>query len=740
VQELHPGHLGELTTHLKSTFDLSATTSYLALTSIRTKFGNVTDIPTPPLTTLKVVTEFSWKPIDDQAVVTARCLAMDSVQKVGNGHPGTAMSLAPVAYLLFQKFLRHDPTDPHWLGRDRFVLSNGHSSLTLYIQLFLSGYGLELGDLETFRTWNSKTPGHPEFGHTAGVELTTGPLGTGLASAVGMAMETRYLRGLLDDNAPAGTSVFDHRIWVIAGDGCLQEGITSEASSLAGHQELGNLVVIYDDNHISIEGDTAVSFSEDVLARYVAYGWNVDHVDMAADGSVDVTGLDAALTRASSVTDRPTIVRVRNVIGWPAPNLKNTGKIHGSALGDAEVAAAKVLLGADPEKNFEVAVDVLAHTREVADRGQALRLAWEERFVQWQANNPDKAALLERLKARVLPVGWNAEIPKFVTGKEIATRKASSEVIQALAAALPEFWGGSADLGESNLTTIEGGKSFLPASSDMPDASTHGRVLHFGIREFAMGAILNGIATSGLTRPFGGTFLVFSDFMRGAVRLAALMDLPVTYVWTHDSIGVGEDGPTHQPIEHLWALRAIPNLAVIRPADANETASVWQAVIENNKPAALALSRQNLPVLDSAHTTNVELVRRGAYVLADGSSAPQVVLIATGSEVSIAVAARELLEADGISTRVVSAPCLEWFDEQPAEYRESVLPSYVSARVAIEAGIAQGWWKYVGLSGDVISIEHFGASASAGKLYSEFGLTAEAIVASATALVTNESK
>jgi len=703
-------------------------------------FGNVTDNPARPLTTLKDVTEFSWKPIDDQAVVTARCLAMDSVQKVGNGHPGTAMSLAPVAYLLFQKFLRHDPSDPHWLGRDRFVLSNGHSSLTLYIQLFLSGYGLELNDLETFRTWDSKTPGHPEFGHTAGVELTTGPLGTGLASAVGMAMETRYLRGLLDDNAPAGSSIFDHRIWVIAGDGCLQEGITSEASSLAGHQELGNLVVLYDDNHISIEGDTAVSFSEDVLARYSAYGWNVDHVDMAADGSVDIVGLDAALTRASAVTDRPTIVRVRNIIGWPAPNLKNTGKAHGSALGDAEVAATKVLLGADPDKSFDVDPDVLAHTRAVADRGQALRFAWEERFVQWQANNPDKAALLERMKARVLPVGWNAEIPKFEAGKEIATRKASSDVIQAIAAALPEFWGGSADLGDSNLTTIEGGKSFLPASSDMPDASTHGRILHFGIREFAMGAILNGIATSGLTRPFGGTFMVFSDFMRGTVRLAALMNLPVTYVWTHDSIGVGEDGPTHQPIEHLWALRAIPNLAVIRPADANETASVWQAVIEHNKPAALALSRQNLPVLDSAHTTDVDLVKRGAYVLVDGSSAPQVVLIATGSEVSIAVAAREQLEASGISTRVVSAPCLEWFDEQSAEYRESVLPSSVSARVAIEAGIAQGWWKYVGLSGDVISIEHFGASAAASKLYSEFGLTAQAIVATATALITNESK
>jgi transketolase len=665
---------------------------------------------------------------------------MDSVQKVGNGHPGTAMSLAPVAYLLFQKFLRHDPNDPNWLGRDRFVLSNGHSSLTLYVQLFLSGYGLELSDLESFRTWNSKTPGHPEFGHTAGVELTTGPLGTGLASAVGMAMESRYLRGLLDESAPVGASVFDHRIWVIAGDGCLQEGITSEASSLAGHQELGNLVVIYDDNHISIEGDTAVSFSEDVLARYAAYGWNVDHVDMASDGSVDIPGLDAALTRAAAVTDRPTIVRVRNIIGWPAPNLKNTGKAHGSALGDAEVAATKSILGADPAKSFDVSAEVLAHTRAVADRGQALRLAWEERFVHWQAENPDKAALLERMKARVLPAGWSDGLPKFEAGKEIATRKASSDTIQAIAAALPEFWGGSADLGESNLTTIEGGKSFLPASSDLPDASTHGRILHFGIREFAMGAILNGIATSGLTRPFGGTFMVFSDFMRGTVRLAALMNLPVTYVWTHDSIGVGEDGPTHQPIEHLWALRAIPNLDVIRPADANETASVWRAVIERNKPAALALSRQNLPVLDSAHTSDVELVKRGAYVLVEGSSAPAVVLIATGSEVSLALAAREQLEASGISTRVVSAPCLEWFDEQSEQYRESVLPSWVSARVAVEAGISQGWWKYVGLSGAVVGIEHFGASASAGKLYAEFGLTADAVANIASSLVTNESK
>ena len=680
------------------------------------------------------VSEFSWSSLDDQAVVTARCLAMDSVQKVGNGHPGTAMSLAPVAYLLFQKFLRHNPSDPHWIGRDRFVLSNGHSSLTLYIQLFLSGYGLELDDLKTFRTWDSKTPGHPEYGHTAGVEITTGPLGTGLASAVGMAMEARYLRGLLDPESLHGESPFDHRIWVIAGDGCLQEGVTSEASSLAGHQALGNLVVIYDDNHISIEGDTAVSFSEDVVARYVSYGWNVDHVDMLPDGNVDIAGLDAALTRTLSVTDRPTLIRVRNIIGWPAPNLRNTGKAHGAALGDAEVAATKEILGANPEKTFDVAPEVLAHTREVRDRGNELHAQWNERFNAWKQSNPDRAALLDRLVSRTLPENWNSSIPTFEAGTQIATRKASGDVIQAIAKQLPEFWGGSADLAESNLTTIEGGKSFLPTNSTMPDASEHGRILHFGIREFAMGAILNGIATSKLTRPFGGTFMVFSDFMRGAVRLAAIMNLPVTYVWTHDSIGVGEDGPTHQPIEHLWALRAIPNLDVIRPADANETASVWQIVIERNKPAALALSRQNLPVLASAATQDPNVVQTGAYIIEDASAEPHVIIIATGSEVSIALEAREQLEASNIPTRVVSAPCLEWFDEQPQSYRDEVLPPHITARIAIEAGIAQGWWKYVGSHGKVISIEHFGASASAGTLFKEFGLTADAVVTAAKEL------
>ena len=676
------------------------------------------------------MSEFTWSALDDKAVVTARTLAMDSVQKVGNGHPGTAMSLAPMAYLLFQKFLRHNPADPHWLGRDRFVLSNGHSSLTLYIQLYLSGYSLTLDDLKNFRTWNSLTPGHPEFGHTDGVEVTTGPLGTGLASAVGMAMDARYVKGLM-----GGDSLFDHRIWVIAGDGCLQEGITAEASSLAGHQELGNLVVLYDDNHISIEGDTAVSFSEDVLARYSAYGWNVDHVDMAKDGSIDIAGLDAAMTRAQQVTNKPTIIRVRNIIGWPSPKLQNTGKVHGSALGADEVAATKAVLGADPEKSFDVSSEVIAHTTSVRDRGAALQAEWNKSFDAWAIAHADKKALLDRLVNRELPAGWNADIPVFEVGKEVATRKASSDVLNAIAEKLPEMYGGSADLGESNLTIIEGAQSFLPATTKMDNASPYGRVLHFGIREFAMGAAMNGMALSGLTRPFGGTFMVFSDFMRGAVRLAALMKLPVTYVWTHDSIGVGEDGPTHQPVEHLWALRAIPGLDVVRPADGNETAAIWQIVTENNRPAGLILSRQNLPVIDSDKTRDTSVVRRGAYVLKEASSAPQAILIATGSEVSIALAAQATLEEQGIPTRVVSAPCLEWFDDQDVTYRDSVLPQNVAVRVSIEAGIAQGWYKYVGTTGACISLEHFGASASGNKLYEEFGITAAATVAKVKELV-----
>lgn len=656
---------------------------------------------------------------------------MDSVQKVGNGHPGTAMSLAPMAYLLFQKWLKHDPSDPKWHGRDRFVLSNGHSSITLYTQLFLSGYGLELDDLMSFRTWNSKTPGHPEFGHTDGVEATTGPLGTGLATAVGMAMDARYVRNLLDSTTPLGQSVFDHKIWVIAGDGCLQEGVTSEASSLAGHQELGNLVVLYDDNHISIEGDTAVSFSEDVLARYVSYGWNVTHVEMLPSGEIDLVSLDLAVAAAVSQSDKPTLIRVSNIIGWPAPNLKNTGKIHGAALGEAEIVASKELLGLDPSKSFEISPELLAHTRQVATRGRELHSKWSEDFTEWSSQNPESAELFQRLSQRKLPIDWQEALPRFEHGTSVATRKASGDTINAMSKVLPELWGGSADLGESNLTTIEHGGSFLPKSSQMPGATEGGRIIHYGIREFAMACAMNGMALGGLTRPFAGTFLVFSDFMRGAVRLSALMNLPATYVWTHDSIGLGEDGPTHQPVEHLWALRAIPNLNVIRPADANETATAWRVVIESNKPAGLCLSRQNLPVIDSASTSDMSLVRRGAYVISEGSSTPAVILIATGSEVSIALSAQKTLESSGVSTRVVSAPCLEWFDSQDAEYRESVLPSHVTARVSIEAGVAQGWWKYVGSSGRCISLEHFGASAGAEKLYSEFGITAQAVVAAA---------
>lgn len=677
------------------------------------------------------MSKFIWTELDDQAVTAARALAMDSVQKVGNGHPGTAMSLAPMAYLLFQKWMKHDPADPKWHGRDRFVLSNGHSSITLYTQLFLSGYGLELEDLQSFRTWDSKTPGHPEFGHTAGVEATTGPLGTGLATAIGMAMDARYVRNLLDPTAAAGQSVFDHKIWVIAGDGCLQEGVTSEASSLAGHQELSNLVVLYDDNHISIEGDTAVSFTEDVLARYASYGWNVSHVEMLSNGEIDVTSLDLAIAKAVAQSDKPTLIRVRNVIGWPAPNLKNTGKIHGAALGDAEVAATKELLGLDPAKTFEISAEVLMHARQVATRGRESHELWSAEFSTWASKYPDSAKLYQRLAARELPTNWHEALPRFEPGTSVATRKASGDTINAIAQVLPELWGGSADLGDSNLTTIEHGGSFLPKSSQMSGAAEGGRIIHYGIREFAMACAMNGMALSGLTRPFAGTFLVFSDFMRGAVRLSALMDLPATYVWTHDSIGLGEDGPTHQPVEHLWSLRAIPNLQVIRPADANETATAWRIVLESNKPSGLCLSRQNLPVIDSAATTDVSLVSRGAYVISESSQAPQVILIATGSEVAIALSAQQTLESSGVSTRVVSAPCLEWFDAQDAQYRESVLPHAVTARVSIEAGIAQGWWKYVGSAGRCISLEHFGASAGAEKLYAEFGITAEAVVAAA---------
>lgn len=669
-----------------------------------------------------------WTELDDRAVAYARALAMDAVQKVGNGHPGTAMALAPVAYNLFQRHLIHDPSDPQWLGRDRFILSCGHSSMTLYTQLFFSGYGLEMEDIQSFRTWGSLTPGHPEFGHTAGVEMTTGPLGAGVATSVGFAMAARYERGLLDPDAAVGTSLFDHSIWVICSDGDLQEGVSGEASSLAGTQALGNLNIIYDDNRISIEGDTHVSFTEDVAARYRAYGWHVQEVPALADGNVDLESLDKAMLAAKAELTKPSLIRMHSTIAWPAPKLRGTAKSHGSALGDEEIAATKKELGLNPDEKFAMPADVFAHVRSVKVRGAALRKEWDGKFAQWQSDHPDRAALLKRLVARDLPTGWEASLPVFEAGKDVATRTASGHVINAIAKALPEFWGGSADLADSNMTTIEGGNSFLPASSDMKNADPYGRIIHFGIREHAMGSILNGIALHGLSRSFGGTFAVFSDYMRPSVRLAAIMDIPSTFVWTHDSIGVGEDGPTHQPIEHFAALRAIPNFAVLRPADANEVAEAWKAVIKRNKPAGFLLSRQNLRTVDRTTHGAVSGVEKGAYILKESSAAAKVTIIATGSEVGIALDAQIALESEGVATRVVSAPCLEWFNEQPASYRESVLPSS-SLRVSIEAGIALGWREYVGDSGIIVSLDHWGASAAAGKLFTEFGLTSERVVA-----------
>jgi transketolase len=675
----------------------------------------------------------AWQSLDDQAVATSRALAMDAVQKVGNGHPGTAMSLAPVAYTLFQRILKHDPSNPDWIARDRFVLSCGHSSLTLYIQLFLSGYGVELSDLQNFRTFNSKTPGHPEYGHTLGVETTTGPLGQGFANAVGMAMAARYEKGLLDPENK--TDIFDHNIWVLASDGDLQEGVSAEASSLAGTQALGNLKVIYDDNRISIEGDTHVAFTEDVSARYRSYGWEVFDVPAKADGDVDRDNLEKVMLKALEVKNKPVLIKLRTVIAWPAPTARGTAKSHGSALGVDEVASTKLQLGMDPAESFVVSNEVIQHARAIQQRGAAMHKDWLEKFDTWQKNNSVQATLLNRLIKRDLPENWEKNIPVFSIDKKIATRAASGKVIQSIAAALPEFWGGSADLAESNNTTIEGGGSFLPTNSKMAGANPFGRIVHFGIREHAMGSILNGAALHGLVKPFAGTFLVFSDYMRGAVRLSALMQLPVTYVWTHDSIGLGEDGPTHQPVEHLSALRAIPGLAIVRPADANEVSACWVEIIKNAKPVGLALSRQNLPVIDRSKYKGTENVKNGAYVLAYGDEKStdkcEVILIATGSEVHLALSAREHLSSIGIKARVVSAPCLEWFVQQPISYQEQVLPKKIKARVSIEAGIAQSWYQFIGDSGVPVSLEHFGASASATVLFKEFGFTVENVVKAA---------
>ena len=674
-----------------------------------------------------------WTTLDDRAVAYARALAADAVQKVGNGHPGTAMSLAPVAYLLFQRHLVHDPSDSHWLGRDRFILSCGHSSLTLYIQLYLSGYGLEMKDLENFRTWSSLTPGHPEYGHTAGVEMTTGPLGQGVATAVGMAMAARYERGLLDPDSQQSKSSFDHRIWVICSDGDLQEGVSAEASSLAGTQSLGLLNVIYDDNRISIEGDTHNAFTEDVSARYRAYGWHVIDVAAQANGDVDLIALDAAMEAAKKEVNKPSLIRMKSVIAWPAPKAQGTAASHGSALGVEEIKATKTALGLNPEEDFAMPAEVLAHAREIKKRGAEVRATWEESFALWAKTQPERAKLLERLRAKELPSNWDSTIPVFPAGKDMATRAASGEVINALAEHLPEFWGGSSDLAGSNNTSIKGAASFLPSTSSIAGANPYGRIIHFGIREHAMGAILNGIALHGLSRSFGGTFAVFSDYMRPAVRLAALMNIASTFVWTHDSIGVGEDGPTHQPIEHFAALRAIPGLDVVRPGDANEVAEAWKTIITRNRPVGILLSRQNLPVLDRTIYRSASNVSRGAYVLKDTNN-PQVILIATGSELSLAVEAALTLESDGISVRVVSAPCLEWFDEQDKSYKESVLTPNI-LKVSIEVGIAQGWHKYIGDTGLAISLEHYGASADAKRLFKEFGFSVESVVGQVKKLV-----
>ncbi len=679
-----------------------------------------------------------WTELDTRAVDTARVLAADAVQKVGNGHPGTAMSLAPVAYTLFQRVMRHDPSDTEWLGRDRFVLSCGHSSLTLYLQLYLGGFGLELADIEALRTKGSKTPGHPEFRHTKGVEITTGPLGQGLASAVGMAMAARYERGLFDPDAPAGTSPFDHHIYVIASDGDMQEGVTSEASSLAGTQQLGNLIVIWDDNEISIEHDTNIAFTEDTPARYESYGWHVQVVE----GGENVTGIEAAIAAAQQVTDKPSFIALRTIIGYPAPTKMNTGGVHGSALGADEVAATKEILGFDPEKNFDVADEVIAHTRKLVDRGREAHSAWQVGFDAWAQREPERKALLDRLIAGRLPEGWDADLPYWEPGsKAVATRAASGDVLSAIGPKLPELWGGSADLAGSNNTTIKGVKSFGPPaiSTEDWDATWYGRTLHFGIREHAMAAILSGIVLHGPTRAYGGTFLQFSDYMRPAVRLAALMDIDPIYVWTHDSIGLGEDGPTHQPIEHLAALRAIPRLSVVRPADPNETAYAWRTVLERaatTGPTGLILTRQGVPVLEG---TSSEGVARGGYVLGGGKPADDadVIIIATGSEVQLAVEAATMLAAKDMRAYVVSMPCVEWFESQPQDYRDSVLPPEVPARVAVEAGIAQSWYKYVGDTGEIVSIEHYGESADDKTLFREFGFTPEAVAAAAERAVDN---
>ena len=687
-----------------------------------------------------------WDDLDKRAVTTAKVLAADAVEEAGSGHPGTAISLAPLAYLLFQRHLNFDPKDERWLGRDRFMLSIGHASLIQYIQLYLAGMDMELEDLKQFRKFESKTPGHPEYSHTKGVEITTGPLGSGFAAAVGFAMSQRRTRGMYDPDAPEGTSPFDHHVYTIVGEGCLEEGITSEAASLAGSQGLGNLIVFYDQNLISIEDDTSIAFSEDVPARFQAYGWHTQQVNfLKDDGSYDedVNALDAAIEEAKKVTDRPSLISVRTIIGWPTPGKQNTGEIHGSALGEDALVGLKKALGLDPQKHFDVDVEAVEHARaNAAERAKQARADWDERFAKWQKANPELAAQLSRTLERKLPEGLEEALPKFEEGKSLATRAASGKVINALAPLVPELWGGSADLAGSNKTMMDGEPSFFPQerSSEKFKGNKYGRNLHFGIREHGMGGILNGIAADELTRPYGGTFFVFADYMRGAVRLAALMNLPVTYVWTHDSIGVGEDGPTHQPVEHLTAYRAIPNLSIVRPMDGPETGYAWLEILRRDAPAGLILTRQGLPTLHRgeeglASTVNVA---KGAYILKDTEGTPDVLLMGSGSEVQLAVEAAKELAKQGVAARVISVPCMEWFEQQDDAYKEQVMPAAVTARVSVEAGLPDPWYKYLGCKGKAVAMDSFGLPGAAGELFEHFGFTADAVVAKAKEVLSNK--
>lgn len=689
--------------------------------------------------------DFTWSELDERAVKMAKVLSADAVEKAGSGHPGSPISLAPIAYALYQHFIRHDPNDPDWVGRDRFILSGGHASLTQYVQLYFSGYGLTLDDLKRFRTAGTRTPGHPEYGLTPGIEMTTGPLGQGLASAVGFAYGQRYERGLLDPDAPEGQSPFDHKVWVICGEGDVEEGVSSEASSLAGDQRLGNLTVIFDANHIQIEGDTRISLGEDILKRYQAYGWYTDEFSfIQPDGSYkeDVEGLAAVLEKAEQVTDRPKFIKVDTLMAWPTPGKTNDPSAHGSALGAEAVAGLKKTLGYDPEQSFQVDEEALAHAREVAQRGLAAHKDWDEKYQAWRKANPDKAALYDRIHAGKLPEGFDKALDDleagFEPGSKVATRKASGAVINALAPIMPELWGGSADLGGSNNTNINGAVSFAPEADktvQWPKASKYGRQLHFGVREFAMGAITNGILLGSDTRPFNGTFFQFSDYERPSVRLAALMDIPNLYVWTHDSVALGEDGPTHQPIEHLTAIRAIPQMEVVRPADQYETAEAYRAFFEkdNTHPTAMILTRQGVPTLEETKAKAREGVRKGAYVLVDTEGQPDVLIMATGSEVQHAVAASKTLAEQGVKARVVSVPSLEWFEEQDDEYKEAVLPASVKARVSVEAGLATPWYKYLGSYGKPVSIEQFGLQGSGDENMRDLGITADHVVEAAQA-------